>query len=103
MAAKPSTGPTDKSSEEIVLHVDRSVAVVLFEFLSRTVDDGDGDALAEFVEDEAEVPALWALLAGLESVLTEPMAIDYDKKVLAAREAVIKRFGGAFSDRGDDE
>lgn len=102
MAAKPTDHRIDKPSEEVVLHIDRSVAVVLFEFLSRTVDDGDGEALAEFVEDEAEVPALWALLAGLESVLTEPMAVDYDRKVVAAREAVIKRFGGAFSDRGDD-
>lgn len=103
MAAKPTDHRTDKPSEDVILHIDRSVAVVLFEFLSRTVDDGDGEALAEFVEDEAEVPALWALLAGLESVLSEPMAADYEKKVLAAREAVIKRFGGAFSDKGDDD
>ena len=103
MAAKPSNGPTDTPSEDIVLHMDRSVAVVLFEFLSRTVDDGDGEALADFVEDEAEIPALWALLAGLESVLTEPMAADYERRVLAAREAVMKRFGGAFSDRGEED
>ncbi|WGD31814.1 hypothetical protein AncyloWKF20_08330 [Ancylobacter sp. WKF20] len=88
--------------DEITLVVDRAVAVVLFEFLSRTVDDADGEALADFIEDEAEVPALWALLAGLESVLTEPMAEDYERKVLAAREAVMKRFGGAFSGKGED-
>lgn len=99
MADRPKA---EKLSEEITLVIDRSVAVVLFEFLSRTVDDGDGEALVDFVDDEAEVPALWALLAGLESVLTEPMAEDYEKRVLAAREAVLKRFGGAFSDRGDD-
>lgn len=99
MADRPKA---EKLSEEITLVIDRSVAVVLFEFLSRTVDDGDGEALVDFVDDEAEVPALWALLAGLESVLTEPMAEDYEKRVLAAREAVVKRFGGAFSDRGDD-
>lgn len=90
------------ANDEITLVVDRAVAVVLFEFLSRTVDDADGEALADFIEDEAEIPALWALLAGLESVLTEPMAEDYERKVLAARAAVMKRFGGAFSDKSDD-
>ena len=90
------------AGDEITLVVDRSVAGVLFEFLSRTVDDAEGEALADFIEDESEIPALWALLAGLESVLTEPMAEDYERRVLAAREAVMKRFGGAFSDRGDD-
>ncbi|RTL92105.1 hypothetical protein [Ancylobacter rudongensis] len=88
--------------DEITLVIDRSVAVVLFEFLSRTVDDADGEAMAEFIEDEAEIPALWALLAGLESVLTEPMAEDYERRVLKARDAVMKRFGGAFSGKGDD-
>lgn len=92
----------EQPSDEITLVVDRAVAVVLFEFLSRTVDDGDGEALADFIDDEAEVPALWALLAGLESVLTEPMAVDYEQRVQAAREAVMKRFGGAFSDKGED-
>lgn len=90
------------ANDEITLVIDRSVAVVLFEFLSRTVDDADGEALLDFIEDEAEIPALWALLAGLESVLTEPMAEDYERKVIAAREAVMKRFGGAFSDKGED-
>ncbi|MCS0501687.1 hypothetical protein [Ancylobacter mangrovi] len=92
------TGP---ANDEVTLVIDRSVAVVLFEFLSRNVDDADGETLADFVEDEAEIPALWALLAGLESVLTEPMADDYERRVIAAREAVIRRFGGAFSGKGD--
>jgi len=90
------------ANDEVTLVIDRSVAVVLFEFLSRTVDDADGEALLDFIEDEAEIPALWALLAGFESVLTEPMAEDYERKVLSAREAVMKRFGGAFSDKGED-
>ncbi len=85
-------------SEDVILHIDRDVALVLFEFLSRTVDDGDGEALLDFIEDEAEVPALWALLAGLESVLGEP-AEHYERRVEKAREAVTKRFGDAFSDK----
>ncbi|HSI41142.1 MAG TPA: hypothetical protein VLA00_11405 [Xanthobacteraceae bacterium] len=90
---------TETPAEEIVLHIDRSVALVLFEFLSRTVDDGDGEALADLVEDEAEIPALWAMLAGLESVLHEPIDDKYDKRLRAARKAVATRFGGAFSDK----
>lgn len=83
---------------DVNLHIDRDVALVLFEFLSRTVDDGDGEALLDAIEDEAEVPALWALLAGLESVLGEP-ADHYERRVEAAREAVTRRFGDAFSDK----
>ncbi|WP_029348837.1 hypothetical protein [Bosea sp. 117] len=87
-------------ADEITLRIDHDVALVLFEFLSRTIDDEDGEALLDFVEDEAEIPALWALMAGLESVLTEPMAADYERKVDAARRTVLKRLGGAFS--GED-
>ncbi|MCK0196795.1 hypothetical protein MWN34_07690 [Ancylobacter sp. 6x-1] len=92
-----------KPSDEITLTLDRSVALVLFEFLSRTVDDDDGEAVLEFIEDEAEIPALWVLMAALESVLSEPLAPDYERKVIAARQAVSKRFGGAFSGDGEDE
>ena len=91
----------DKPADEITLHIDRSVALVLFEFLSRTVDDGDGEAMLDFIEDEAELPAAWALLAALEAVLTEPFEENYEKRLRAARKAVTERFGGAFSD--DDE
>ncbi|MBS7539793.1 hypothetical protein [Ancylobacter lacus] len=93
----------EKPAEEITLTLDRSVALVLFEFLSRTVDDEDGDALLDFIEDEAEIPALWVMMAALESVLTEPLAPDYERKVLAARQAVTQRFGSAFSEGEDDE
>lgn len=88
------------SSSEISLTIDRDVALVLFEFLSRTVDDGDGEALADFLEDEAEVPALWAMLAALESVLEEPSE-HYERKVDKARASVMKRFGDAFPSRED--
>lgn len=93
----------ESRSDEITLHIDRAVALVLFEFLSRTVDDEDGDSLIDFIDDESEIPALWALMAALESVLSEPMAPDYEKKVQAAREAVLKRFGGAFPSGGDND
>lgn len=85
-------------ADEITLHIDRAVALVLFEFLSRTVDDEDGESVADFVEDEAELPALWALLASLEAILNEPFDDNYEKRLRMARRAVAERFGGAFSD-----
>jgi hypothetical protein len=84
------------ASDDITVTLDRSVALVLFDFLSRTADEEDGVPLNEALQHKAELPALWATLAALESVLTEPFANDYGATVKAARVAVVKRLGGAF-------
>jgi len=75
--------------------LDRAVALVLFDFLSRTTDEEDGEPLAEALQHKAELPALWATLAALEEVLTEPFAPDYSARVKAARTAVVKKLGAA--------
>ena len=62
------------ASDEITVTLDRSVALVLFDFLSRTTDEEDGEPLTDALQHKAELPALWATLAALESVLTEPFA-----------------------------
>ncbi len=82
--------------DEITVTLDRSVALVLFDFLSRTTDEEDGEPLNGALHHKAELPALWATLAALESVLTEPFANDYGKIVKVARADVVKRLGGAF-------
>jgi hypothetical protein len=82
-------------SDQIAVTLDRSVALVLFDFLSRTSDEEDGAPLAEALQHKAELPALWATLAALEEVLTEPFAADYSAQVKAARAKVIARLGGA--------
>jgi hypothetical protein len=82
-----------KAAETVTLTLDRSVALVLFEFLSRTADEDDGETLAEALESEAELPAMFSLLSELEEVLTEPFADDYRALVDTARNDVIKRFG----------
>jgi hypothetical protein len=83
-----------KASDQVHVTLDRSVALVLFEFLSRTTDEEDGEPLAEALQFKAELPALWATLAALEEVLTEPFAADYGAQVKAARAHVFKTFGG---------
>lgn len=83
-------------SDQINVMLDRSVALVLFDFLSRTADEEGGAPLNDALQHKAELPALWATLAALEETLTEPMAADYGKLVKAARADVIAKLGGAF-------
>jgi hypothetical protein len=80
------------------LSLDRSVALTLFEFLSRVLDECDGEAIDAAIDHNAEIPALWALLAALEEQLDEPFAADYRARLKAARDAVVKQLGKA--DRG---
>ena len=83
------------TGDDITVTLDRSVALVLFEFLSRTTDEEDGEPLAEALQFKSELPALWATLAALEDVLTEPFAADYGARVKAARADVFRKFGAA--------
>jgi hypothetical protein len=84
------------ASDQVNVALDRSVALVLFDFLSRTADEEGGEPLNEALQHKAELPALWATLAALEDALTEPMAADYGARVKAARAEVIAKLGGAF-------
>jgi hypothetical protein len=81
--------------DQIELMLDRSVALVLFDFLARAADEEEGEFLSEALQHKAELPALWATLAALENVLPEPFAADYSAQVKQARAAVIARLGGA--------
>ena len=82
--------------DHVAITLDRSIALVLFDFLSRTADEEEGAPLNDALQHKAELPALWATLTALEEVLTEPMAADYNKHVKAARADVISKLGGAF-------
>jgi hypothetical protein len=84
-------------SDTTTLVLDRAVALVLFDFLSRTTDEEDGEPLMGAIENEAELPALWSLLATLEDSLSEPFADDYQARLRQARSSVIERFGHAPS------
>ena len=80
-------------SDEIAVTLDRSVALVLFDFLARATDEEEGEFLADALLHKAELPALWAMLAALESVLAEPFAADYGARIRAARVAVVQKLG----------
>jgi hypothetical protein len=84
------------ASDQLSVTLDRSVALVLFDFLSRTADEEGGAPLNDALQHKAELPALWSTLSALEEVLTEPMAVDYGARVKAARADVIAKLGGAF-------
>jgi hypothetical protein len=84
----------------VTIALDRSVALVLFDFLSRTTDEEDGEPLNEALQHKAELPALWATLSALEDVLAEPAAADYGARVKAARADVVAKLGGAFPKSG---
>lgn len=82
-----------KAAERIRLDLDRSVALVVFEFLARTSDELDGAPLRDALEHPAELPALWALVNALEDVLLEPFEPDYARRVEMARQWVISHLG----------
>lgn len=82
------------AADNVLVTLDRSVALVLFDFLARNADEEDGETLAEALQHPAELPALWAALAALESALTEPFAADYGAAVEKARQMVLKQLGG---------
>lgn len=82
-----------KADDIVTLTLDRSVALVMFDFLSRTVDEDEGELVADALESEAELPAMLSLFAELEEVLTEPFDDDYRSKVDQARARVIAKYG----------
>jgi hypothetical protein len=83
-------------ASNVALPLDRAVALTLFEFLSRVMDECDGEPIDAAIEHNAEMPALWALLAALEEVLDEPFAADYRARLKAARDAVMRSSGAAL-------
>ncbi len=85
----------DETTDETSIMLDRAVALVLFDFLSRTTDEEDGEPLREALQHPAELPALWATLTALESALAEPFAPDYGALLEAARANVVARLGTA--------
>ena len=88
------------ASAGVTITLDRSVALVLFDFLSRTTDEEEGEPLNEALQHKSELPALWATLSALEDVLTEPLAADYGARVKTARADVVAKLGGAFPKPG---
>ena len=71
-------------ADEISLGLSRDQALVLFEWLARTVAREQPAAF----EDQAEQRVLWDLEAALEKHLVEPLKSDYRELLEAARRRV---------------
>jgi hypothetical protein len=82
-----------QAGDRITLDLDRSVALVVFDFLARTSDEHDGEPLGDALEHPAELPALWALLSALDEVLPEAFERDYPRRVDQARQWVTTHLG----------
>jgi hypothetical protein len=70
--------------DPVSVTLERHVALVLFEFLSR-LSDAD-----EFMaEDRADQVAVWTLVGSLESILAEPFDPKYQELLIQARRRVV--------------
>lgn len=67
----------------VSITLERHVALVLFEFLSRFSDTDDFMA-----EEPADQVAIWMLVASLESILVEPFDPKYEELLKHARRRV---------------
>lgn len=78
---------------EVVLTLNHSVALVVFDLLARMVDHQDAEGVRELLEHPGEVAALWSLMAAFEQVLNEPLEADYRELIVTARDDVVARLG----------
>jgi hypothetical protein len=71
---------TEGPNDRVVLRLKKAEALVLFDWLHQHEDD-----LEQWVEDPAELAALWAITNALEQLLSEPFRADYVELLEAAR------------------
>lgn len=71
------------SEGEVAITFSKAEALVLFEFLARSDENG-----AFSFEDTAEQRVVWLLLAQLERDLVEPLRPDYASLLRRARDLV---------------
>ncbi|MGK9164908.1 hypothetical protein KXR53_01345 [Inquilinus limosus] len=84
------SGAEPDSGGAVPLTLTQDEAVVLFEFLARTLDDENGSRLREAVRHDGELWALTRLQGYLESTLSEPFLPDYGARVEAARQRLVE-------------
>ncbi len=80
--------------ETVSLELEKEEALILFELLSREIDDQRGHGkLEEALGNDAELWALNGLLCSLEKTLSEPLAPNYIELVAQAEASLIRRWG----------
>ncbi len=90
-------------TDTVTLTLSRDEALVLHEWLARVVDDENGEGIAATVEDDAEVWALNAVYVALEQDLEEPYAETFEKRLKAARKALLTANGKWPWDAGESD
>jgi hypothetical protein len=84
----------------IEIQLDDDEALALFDFLSRTIDEQNGEKLQDVAVHDGELWALNALHIVLEQALAEPFDEGYCDHVKAALET-LKLKTGAWPSTGD--
>jgi len=79
-----------KDEGSVPLALTHDEAVVLFEFLARTLDDENGNRLRDAIRHDGELWALTRLQGYLERALSEPFLEDYKARVEAARQRLVE-------------
>ncbi|MEO0937279.1 MAG: hypothetical protein AAFY38_03920 [Pseudomonadota bacterium] len=77
----------------IEIQLDDDAALALFDFLSRTLDEQNGENLQDATVHDGELWALNSLLCVLEKALTEPFDKNYRDHVKAALEVLTLKSG----------
>ena len=77
----------------ITLNLDHDEALILFDFLQREIDQGNGEQLRQAVKHDGELWALNGLNCLLEKQLVEPFQIDCEVTVAKARTMLVRRCG----------
>ncbi|MEO0764413.1 MAG: hypothetical protein AAFY75_00225 [Pseudomonadota bacterium] len=77
----------------IQIQIDDDTALALFDFLSRTLDEQNGDTLQDATVHDGELWALNTLQGVLERALTQPFKKSYRERVKAALEVLTLKSG----------
>ena len=80
-------------SKEVHIALSHDEALVLFDLLSRWIEEKDAAPIKPLVEHDGELWSLNSLLCLLERELGEPFSTDYGKLVDAARARLVERCG----------
>lgn len=86
-----------KNLESMSLTLDKIEALVLFDMLSREIDDRKGKQLRAAIRRDGELWALNGLLCVLEKELIAPFQGDYKQQVERANTTLERLNGGPWS------
>ena len=84
------------AENDVSLALSGDEALVLFDLLSRWIDDEKGTSIRTHIHDDAELWALNNVLVTLERMLVTPFSSEYRQRLGEARERLRTKSGGAW-------